>query len=106
MAYDAGLLARCLDRMEELGPGPFRDKNVFGMRGLLRGNRMFAAVGERLIVVRLAPGEVARALRRRGVRRFTPGGERLGHWVEVDEKVVADEPELRAWLAAGLRSLD
>jgi TfoX/Sxy family transcriptional regulator of competence genes len=105
MAYDEGLLARCLDRIDELGPGPFRHKNVFGMRGLLRGNRMFAAVGEGLIVVRLAPDELSRALRRRGVRSFTPGGERLGTWVEVEEALIADDPELRDWLAAGLRSL-
>jgi TfoX/Sxy family transcriptional regulator of competence genes len=106
MAYDEALLQRCLDRLDELGAaGPFRHKNVFGMRGLLRGRRMFAAVGEGSIIVRLVPGHVARAVRRRGVRRFMPGGERLGSWVEVDEALIADDPELRSWLEAGLRSL-
>jgi TfoX/Sxy family transcriptional regulator of competence genes len=106
MAYDEPLLQRCLDRLDELATaGPCRHKNVFGMRGLLRGSRMFAAVGEGSIIVRLAPGEVSRALRRRGVRRFMPGGERLGSWVEVDDAVIADDPALRAWLEAGLRSL-
>jgi len=106
MAYDPGLLTRCLDRLGELGPGPFRHKSVFGMRGLLRGSRMFAAVGEGRIVVRLAARALPGALRRRGVRPFMPGGERLGSWVEVDEAAVAEEPDLRAWLAAGLRSLE
>ena len=106
MTYDERLLQRCLDRLEEVSaPGPFRHKNVFGMRGLLRGRRMFAAVGEVSIVVRLAPDEFRRALRRRGVRPFMPGGETLGRWIEVDGSVIADEPELRAWLEAGLRSL-
>jgi TfoX/Sxy family transcriptional regulator of competence genes len=105
VAYDAGLLTRCLDRLLELEGGPFRHKSVFGMRGLLVGRRMFAAVGEESIVVRLRPAEVARALHRRGVRSFTPAGERLGTWVEVDEAVIADDPQLRDWLEAGLRSL-
>jgi hypothetical protein len=39
------------------------------------------------------------------VRSFTPGGERLGTWVEVEEALIADDPELQDWLAAGLRSL-
>ena len=105
MAYDPGLLARCLDRLEELGPGPFRHKSVFGMRGLLRGSRMFAAVGEDAIIVRLPRDELSQALRRRRVRPFSPDGQRLGTWVEVDGTAIADDPELRDWLAAGLRSL-
>jgi hypothetical protein len=106
MAYDERLLQRCLDGLEALAErGPFRHKSVFGMRGLLRGRRMFAAVGEVSMIVRLAPGEFPRALRRRGVRRFMPGGETLGRWVEVEGRVIADDPELRAWLEAGLRSL-
>ena len=106
MPYDEHLLQRCLDSLEGVASrGPFRHKNVFGMRGLLRGRRMFAAVGEVSMIVRLAPAEFPRALRRRGVRRFMPGGETLGRWVEVEGRVVADEPQLRAWLEAGLRSL-
>ena len=105
MAYDEALLLRCLDRLDELGPRSFRHKNVFGMRGLLSGNRMFAAVGEESIIVRLPRAEVAAALRRRGVRTFTPAGEKLGTWVEVSDAVIADDPELRSWLEAGLRSL-
>jgi TfoX/Sxy family transcriptional regulator of competence genes len=106
MAYDEGLLQRCLDRLDEVSdPGPFRHRSVFGMRGLLRGRRMFAAVGEVSIIVRLTPDEFRRALRRRGVRPFMPGGEKLGRWIEVDGSLIADDPQLRAWLEAGLRSL-
>ena len=32
-------------------------KNVFGMRGLMRGKKMFAAVGEEEIIVKLTPAE-------------------------------------------------
>lgn len=105
MAYDEGLLARCLDALLDLPAAPVRHRSVFGMRGLMVGRRMFAAVGEEGLVVRVAAAEYLRAMRRRGVRPFMPGGERLGRWVELDADVVADDPELRDWLAAGLRSL-
>jgi len=55
--------------------------------------------------VRLTQDELDAALRRAGVRPFTPGGSPLGTWVEVDGDVVAEDPELRDWLEAGLRSL-
>jgi len=105
MSYDAGLLQRCRDALDAAGMRPLRDKNVFGMRGLLLGKRMFAAVGDTSIIVRMRETELAAALRQPGVAAFTPGGQSLGTWVEVQGDVVADDPELRDWLDAGLRSL-
>lgn len=105
MSYDDGLLERSLDALDELRVSAVRHKNVFGMRGLMKGGRMFAAVGESSMIFRLAPDEHARAVRKRGVRPFTPGGSRLGTWVEVGDELLAEDPELREWLAAGLRSL-
>jgi TfoX/Sxy family transcriptional regulator of competence genes len=102
--YDQGLLQRCLDCLESLGR-EVRHKNVFGMRGLLRGKQMFAAVGERSIIVKMMKAEFEPALKRAGVERFMPGGQTLGTWVEVSEDVIADDPELRDWLAAGLRAI-
>lgn len=104
MSYDDGLLARCHDVLRALHV-PARDKNVFGMRGLVRGKTMFAAVGEASIIVKLPPAEYADGIAQTGVRPFTPGGEKLGNWVEVDADVIADDPELRTWLEAGLRAL-
>ena len=104
-SYDAGLLERCLDALAGLPVRGVRHRSVFGMRGLLVGSRMFAAVGDEGLVVRLSPGEYDDALRRRGVRPFAPGGERLGRWVRLGAAHVADDPELRDWLEAGLRSL-
>ena len=82
-----------------------RDKNVFGMRGLMSGKQMFAAVGESSIIVKMTKAEFERALGQPGVVRFTPGGQSLGTWVEVSEDVIADDPELREWLDAGLRGI-
>lgn len=104
MAFDAGLLARCQDTLRALHQA-VRDKNVFGMRGLMRGKTMFAAVGEASMIVKLRADEYADALAQPGVRPFTPGGEKLGNWVEVDADLVADDPDLRAWLEAGLRGI-
>jgi TfoX/Sxy family transcriptional regulator of competence genes len=103
--HDEGLLQRCLDCLSGLGQRGVRDKNVFGMRGLLRGKSMFAAVGESSIIVKVPAGEYDVALHQPGVRAFTPGGQKLGTWVEIDEDAVADDPDLRDWLAVGLRAI-
>jgi TfoX/Sxy family transcriptional regulator of competence genes len=105
MAYDEGLLERCRDALDALGIGSVRDKNVFGMRGLMRGKQMFAAVGESGIIVKVTAANYQSALKKSGVRPFAPGGDRLGTWVEVDDEVIADDPELRDWLQTGLRAL-
>lgn len=103
--HDEGLLQRCLDCLTALGERGVRDKNVFGMRGLLRGKSMFAAVSEDSIIVKVPAAEYETALRRGGVRPFTPGGQKLGNWVEIEHGVIADDPELREWLSTGLRAL-
>ncbi len=103
MAYDEGLLTRCLDSLRELRAGPVRNKNTFGMRGLLRGSRMFAAVGEEAILVKLTEADYVIALQQPGVSAFAPdGGRPMSTWVLVDAEYVADDPELREWLAKAL----
>ncbi|NJD10624.1 MAG: TfoX/Sxy family protein [Gemmatimonadetes bacterium] len=105
MSYDAGLLQRALDALDQLAAGPVRHRPVFGMRGLMFGDRMFAAIGSESMIVKLRPRELPEALARPGATAFTPGGSPLGNWVEVTDEAVADDPELRDWLAAGLRAL-
>jgi hypothetical protein len=103
--YDEGLLERCLDAVRAMGVRDCRHKNVFGMRGLMQGKKMFAAVGESGIIVKMPNAEFESALQTAGVQRFMPGGEKLGNWVEVNDDVIADDSELRDWLAAGLRGI-
>ena len=102
--HDEGLLQRCMDCLDGLG-GPFHNKNVFGMRGLMRGKSMFAAVGEESIIVKVPASDYPAALKRPGVQPFTPGGQKLGTWVEISDDVIADDPELREWLSIGLRAI-
>lgn len=104
MAYDEGLLQRCIDCLGAINVRSVHHKNVFGMRGLMRGKQMFAAVGETSIIVKLTRSEFDAALTN-GIERFMPGGEPLGTWVNVPDDVVADDPELRDWLEAGLRGI-
>lgn len=103
--HDEGLLQRCLDSLSAMAQPGIRDKNVFGMRGLMRGKQMFAAVGESSIIVKLRKEELPAALKQPGVVPFTPGGQKLGTWVEISDDVIADDPDLRDWLAAGLRAI-
>lgn len=103
--HDEGLLQRCHDALIAMGERGIRDKNVFGMRGLMRGKSMFAAVGEASIIVKIPAHEYQRVLKQPGVRPFTPGGQKLGTWVAIDDATVADDPDLRDWLALGLRAL-
>jgi hypothetical protein len=103
--HDEGLLQRCRDCLAAMATAGVRDKNVFGMRGIMLGRQMFAAVGENSIIVKLRRDEFDAALDQPGVRAFTPGGQPLGLWVEVADDVVADDPDLRSWLAAGLRGI-
>lgn len=103
--HDEGLLQRCHDCLGALGERGIRDKNVFGMRGLMRGKSMFAAVGEDSIIVKVPAADYAAALTRPGVQPFAPGGQKLGTWVEISEDAIADDPDLRDWLSTGLRAL-
>lgn len=106
MSYDSGLLQRCLDALEQSGIEGVRHRSVFGMRGLLRSDRMFAAVGETSIIVKLRAEELPAALRQPGITPFRPDGTTtLGTWAEIADDVIADDPELRSWLEAGLRAL-
>ena len=103
--YDEGLLQRCLDALAGMNVPGVRHKNVFGMRGLMRGKNMFAAVGEESIIVKISRTEFDEAVQQPGVQRFMPGGQTLGSWVEISDDVIADDPELRNWLEAGLRAI-
>ena len=105
MAYDEGLLERCMDALRALHVTGVRTKNVFGMRGLMHGSKMFSAVGEESIIVKLTQAEYGGRSTMPGARPFMAGGSKLGMWVEVDSEAIADDPELREWLATGLRAI-
>jgi len=100
MAYDAGLAARMADTLSNMSERSVRQKNVFGGRGFLIGRSTFAIAGRNGLLVKVPRPEYETALEQPGVTPFRPDGESsMGTWLVVDADVIADDPELREWLA-------
>ena len=107
MAYDAGLVARISDLLSEMGHRAVRQRGVFGGRGFLRGRSTFVIAWSDGLLVKCAKTDYSRALDCPGVAPFAPDGERpMSTWVVVAADQIAEDPELREWILAALRSLE
>lgn len=106
MTWDAGLVARVEDALEQLGERGVRQKNVFGGRGFLRGKSTFVIVWDDGLLVKTRREEYARLLAEPGVTPFTPDGEKpMSTWLVVDADAIADDPELVEWVRRGAASI-
>ena len=106
MPYDPGLVERVAAALPALGAADARQKNVFGGRGFLTGKSTFVIVWGEGLLVKVPPGEYAAALAEPGVTPFAPdGGRPMSTWLVVPADQVADDPELAAWVARGLRAV-
>ena len=106
MPFDPGLVERVADLLARLGTRGTRQKNVFGGRGFLVGSSTFVIVWGEGLLVKTTPAAYAEALATPGVTPFAPDGERpMSTWVVVAADAVADDPELEAWVARGLRAI-
>jgi TfoX/Sxy family transcriptional regulator of competence genes len=106
MAYDAGLVARVTDVLEQLGERGIRQKNVFGGWGFLIGKHAFVIVWEEGLIAKLTPSDYKQALGESGVTPFSPMGDKpMGTWVVVDAGCLAEDPDLTAWLRRALQGL-
>lgn len=106
MAYDAGLVARVADTLEQLGRRGLRQKNVFGGRGFLAGSSTFVIAWGDGLLVKCPPDEYQAALAQPGTSPFAPDGERpMSTWVVVAPDTIADDPELAEWVERGLRGI-
>ena len=102
MAWDAGLVARVEDALEQLGARGVRQKNVFGGRGFLHGKTTFVIVWDDGLLVKTRREEYDRLLTEPGVTPFAPDGENsMSTWVVVAADVIADDPELVEWVRRG-----
>ena len=102
MPWDAGLVARVEDALEQIGERGVRQKNVFGGRGFLRGKSTFVIVWGDGLLVKTRADEYARLLDQPGVTPFAPDGEKpMSTWVVVDADAIADDPELVEWVRRG-----
>ena len=103
MNHDPGLAAGVADDLGQIGERAIRQKNIFGGRGFMLGKHAFVIVGDGVIIAKLAPDDYPRALQEPGVTPFAPGGERpMSTWVVVQAEVIADDPELTAWVRRAL----
>ena len=106
MAYDSGLVDRTRDALRGLGERGIREKNIFSGWGFIAGRNAFVIAWGEGLIVKCPPAEYDAALATHGVTPFAPGGERpMGTWVVVSDEVVAEDPELSAWVARGLRGV-
>jgi TfoX/Sxy family transcriptional regulator of competence genes len=106
MPYDPGLVERVAEAFVALGISSARQKNVFGGRGFMVGKSAAVIVWDDRLLVKTPPSEYAAALGTTDVTPFAPGGERaMSTWVVVPPDAMADDPELRDWVARGLRGI-
>ncbi len=95
-------LADLFDRSLPADPGVSRRK-MFGWPAAFVNGRMFASLHTDSMVVRLGPAELAAFLELPGSRPFEPmPGRPMTGYAVVPAPMLADEPELRAWLERAL----
>jgi len=106
MAFDAGLVERVADALARIGERRARQKGVFGGRGFLVGKKTFVIVWGEGLLVRARAAEYDALLREPGVTPFAPGGEgKMGTWLVVPDRLLAEDPELIEWVRRGLDSI-
>ena len=95
-------LAALFDRLAPADPDVSRRK-MFGWPAAFVGGRMFAGLHRDTMVVRLGTAELAAFLALPGARPFEPmPGRPMTGYAVVPEAMLADEPEIRAWLQRSL----
>jgi len=106
MTYDAGLVERVADTLEQIGERSVRQKNVFGGRGFLVGKSTFVIVWGEGLLVKTPPDEYPRLREQPGIEPFAPGGESpMSTWLVVPSEAVADDPDLTDWVRRGLKGI-
>jgi TfoX/Sxy family transcriptional regulator of competence genes len=103
VTFDAGLVARVADVLEQLGERGVRQKNVFGGRGFLRGKSTFVIVWDDALIVKTRRDDYPRLRAEPGVSPFAPDGEKpMSTWLVVEANAIADDPELMEWVRRGV----
>ena len=95
-------LAAIFDRVVPTDPDVSRRK-MFGWPAAFVGGRMFASLHRESVVIRLEPAQLAAFLLLPGARPFEPmPGRPMTGYALVPVAMLADEPELGAWLDRAL----
>lgn len=100
MAYDQVLAQRIREILGDI-PG-LQEKKMFGGVGyLIRGNMACGVHGNGLIV-RVGPERSQEALDRPHTRVFDMTGRPMIGWIVVDPGGIAQETDLKQWVAQGI----
>jgi hypothetical protein len=101
MAYDEQLAARISELMHAR-PGVVERKMFGGMGWMIGGNMAVGVMREDHMVVRLAPEEVADAIRAPHVHEFgRPGTKPMKGFVLIEPEALADDAMLAEWVERG-----
>jgi len=101
MAYDEQLAARISELMHAR-PGVVERKMFGGMGWMIGGNMAVGVMREDHMVVRLAPEEVADAIRAPHVHEFgRPGTKPMKGFVLIEPEALTDDAMLAEWVERG-----
>jgi TfoX N-terminal domain len=100
VAYDEALAERVRDLLTLRGD--LTERKMFGgIAWMVSGNMACGVLGEDLIV-RLEPGEAAKALEEEHTRVFDMTGRPAKGMVVVEPPAIADPGDLAGWVEAGV----
>ncbi len=101
MAYDRELAQRLRVTIGDV-PG-LSEKAMFGGLAFLIGGSMAVAAGNLGdLLLRCDPADTDEHTRAAGVERYEMRGRRMSGWLHVPAEAVADDADLRRWVAIGL----
>lgn len=97
MPFDAELAKRIRSRLDALET---REVAMFGGRSFMVHEQLaVAAASDGSLLLRCAPGEVERLLRRNGAQWAEMRGKPMSPgWIRVDLEAVRDDPVLVEWI--------
>lgn len=99
MAYDLKLAERI---RSELNGIPFIEKKMFGGVGFLIHGNMAVGVYKENIIVRVAPEEHAKLLKKTGAKNFDITGRPMKGWLMVEADGCKTKRQLGAWVNEGV----
>jgi TfoX/Sxy family transcriptional regulator of competence genes len=101
MAYDEGIAQRLREALE--GTPGITEKKMFGGVAFLRSGHMVCGVVRDALMVRVGPDAYQECLAMPYAREMDFTGRPLAGMIYVDDEGFAEDEDLSAWVARGLR---
>ena len=101
MAYDEDLARRIRELVED-EPGLTEQKMFGGLAFLINGNMSVSASGQGGLLLRVDPEQTDALLAEPHAEPFVMRGRPMDGWLRVDPAGLANDEDLRRWVAAGV----